>query len=44
MHNLFRGVTAVKFKEWGIPTRLAERLAAEPLSWREKRLLEICRA
>ena len=44
MHNLFRGVTAVKFKEWGIPNRLAERLAAEPLSWREKRLLEICRA
>ncbi len=40
MHNLFRAVTAVKFKEWGIPNHLAERLAAEPLSRREQRLLK----
>ena len=40
MHNLFRAVTAVRFKKWGIPNRLSAVLSKETLSWREQRLFE----
>ena len=39
MQNMFRLVTALRLREWGVPNRLAESLTGT-LTWREKRLLK----
>ncbi len=43
MQNVFRLVTALRFREWGVPNRLAESVTGD-LTWREQRLLNLLNA